>query len=152
MSGESFLALIMEGQVCAPRTSRHPSGLLPQGEGAEHKQWRHPRPTLCPLDSKENNSFCQLTQVHCPAASLMRGAYVLFQRGWRGMGEAGSYKAGSLSFWLSSICPWLPPSGSFQYCTETKALQPAHQASVSPLGEKSLSSQVHTYGGTHTGN
>lgn len=66
------------------------------------QQWRHPRPTLCPLDSKEKNSFCRLTQAPCP---LMRGAYVLFQRGWRGMGEAGSYKVGSLSFRLSSICP-----------------------------------------------
>ena len=33
MSGESFLALMMEGQVCAPRTSSHPYGLLPQGVG-----------------------------------------------------------------------------------------------------------------------
>lgn len=149
----------MEGQTSAPRTSSHPSGLLPQGEGRGHKQWRHPRPILCPLASKENNSFCQLTQVHCPATSLMRGAYVLFQRGW--LGVSGSRQlffsqSGFLSFRLSSICPWLPPSGFFQYCTETRALlQPAHQASGERTGEKvptSLSSQVHTYSGTHTGN
>ena len=148
----------MEGDISAPRTSSHPSGLLPQGEGRGHKQWRHPRPILCPLASKENNSFCQLTQIHCPATSLMTGAYVLFQRGWlgvRGSRQLFFSQSGFLSFRLSSICPWLPPSGFFQYCTETKALlQPAHQPS-GETGEKvptNLSSQVHTYRGTHTGN
>ena len=109
MSGESFLALMMEGQVCAPRTSSHPYGLLPQGEGgwaqAVEASQAYPLSTgfqgkelFLPADSGTLSSNFINERSLCPLST------------WLAEGEGKqaamfSHKAGSLSFRLSSICP-----------------------------------------------
>lgn len=66
--GEVFSALTMEGQVSAPRSSPQPSHFLFPSTNSRGLF----RLALCPVGSKDGKELFQLSQVCCPAASLMR--------------------------------------------------------------------------------
>ena len=105
----------------------------PKEEEGGHKQWRHPRPTLCPLASKENNCFCQLTQVHCPATSLMRGAYVLFLRGWRRVrGSRQLFSHIKRVPWASDFPAFVPDSHLVAFSSTAQRQRPSSNQHTGP--------------------